>query len=367
MRKLRKRLKLSKRLLLRRFEKAYAYNAKTDSLYELDEEALNFFISLDGKEVEIEEELYEYLRREGFFGNSLPDFKEQKEFPSLRYLLVHVTYNCNLKCEHCYVEKRDVFMDQEVFESLARNFYEMGGLKLIVTGGEPLTHPKIFDFLRIARKYPYRIVLLTNGLLIDERTARELSKLVDEVQISLDGLNGHKMLRGVDYRVVVEKIKLLRELVDVSVATMITKYNLEELERMKDLVESLKVKSWNIDFPSCSEEIVPDFDKASLISLGFGEAHEAAEGYLCGTHLASVTPKGEVTKCGFFEDTVGDVFDLEDAWRELRRKYIWSLSELKCKCDFVRECKGGCRYRALHYSGDIFGEDPVMCAIFKAR
>ena len=74
-----------------------------------------------------------------------------------------------------------------------------------------------------------------------------------------------------------------------------------------------------------------------------------------------------MTKCGFFEDAVGDVFDLEDAWRELRRKYIWSLSELKCKCDFVRECKGGCRYRALHYSGDIFGEDPVMCAIFKAR
>ena len=42
MRKLRKRLKLSRRVLLRRFEKLYAYNAKTDCLYELDEEALNF-------------------------------------------------------------------------------------------------------------------------------------------------------------------------------------------------------------------------------------------------------------------------------------------------------------------------------------
>ncbi|ADC65771.1 Radical SAM domain protein [Ferroglobus placidus DSM 10642] len=358
---------MSKRLLLRRFEKAYAYNAKTDYIYELDEEALSFLTSLDGREVEIEEELYEYLKEEGFFGNSLPDFKEQKEFPSLRYLLVHVTYNCNLKCEHCYVERKNVFMSREVFEALARNFYEMGGLKLIVTGGEPLTHPEIFDFLREARRYPYRIVLLTNGLLIDERIARKLSKFVDEVQISLDGLEGHKMLRGVDYRVVVEKIKLLKEFVDVSVATMITKYNLEEFEKMKTLMESLDVKSWNIDFPSCSEEVVPDFDKASLISLGFGEAHEAEEGYSCGTHLASVTPKGEVTKCGFFEDAVGDVFNLEEAWSELRKKYIWRLSELKCECDFVEKCRGGCRYRALHYSGDIFGEDPVMCAIFKAR
>ena len=170
----------------------------------------------------------------------------------------------------------------------------------------------------------------------------------------------------VSYKEVLERVKLAALYTDVSIATMVTKYNLDEFEKLRDLITSLGVKNWIVDFPSCSEDVVPGFDKASLISLGFGEGHEAAEGYLCGTHLASITPEGGVTKCGFFDDVVGSAYDLREAWKELRKKYIWTISKLKCECEFLEECRGGCRYRALLYAGDLFGEDPVMCSLFKS-
>ncbi len=365
-------LRLADRVLLRKFGDNYiAYHAKKDELFELDDEAFNFLLSCDGSLKDIDNEILEFLLSENIVeinsDRKVNDFFEQNE-PSLRYLLLTVTNRCNLCCEHCYVSQKNQFMNFNTFKKTVDSFYRIGGLKLIISGGEPLLHPEIFSFLKYARRYPYRIVLLTNGYLIQEKDVMRLSKLVDEVQISLDGLEGHEKLRKSSWRNVVEKIEMLSGSVDVSISTMVTRYNLDEFEDMKSIIERLNVVRWSIDVPTCDRELLPDWDdvKEILSTYGFGDmGHESIQGFACGAHYCEINPDGSVVKCGFFEEIAGNVVEgLEKCWEKMKEKFIWKVETLGCNCKYREECRGGCRYRALVYSGDLFLEDPVMCAIF---
>ncbi len=361
------------------FDKPYAYSAASDELYELDDEALDFLKSCDGRFVgddEVDKDFLNFLISEGLLVESGEGSERRKvevisaEEPSLRYLLVNVTWLCNLKCEHCYVHQRREFMSFETFKKTVDDFYAIGGLKLMISGGEPLLHPQIWEFLEYARKKPFRTVLLTNGLLIGEKEAERLKNLVDEVQVSIDGIEGHKRLRGVEFEAAVKSVKtLVKAGIAVSISTMVTKYNLGEFENLGTILSDCGVIRWAIDYPTTMEDVVPDFDVAARImsKYGFGElGHEGSGNFACGAHFASVSPSGMVSKCGFFEDeAVGSVDEgLKTCWERLKEKYIWTVDELQCECEFRQDCRGGCRYRALVYSGNLFGEDPVMCRIF---
>jgi molybdenum cofactor biosynthesis enzyme MoaA len=97
------------------------------------------------------------------------------ERPSLRYLLVHLTGRCNPRCAHCY--SSEAGEADLPFDSLRRAFTEFeagGGLRLLLSGGEPLLQP---DFSRIDELLPsleVRTVLLTNGTLLASALARRL-------------------------------------------------------------------------------------------------------------------------------------------------------------------------------------------------
>ena len=67
--------------------------------------------------------------------------------PSLRYLELLVTDRCNLRCRHCYLGDapgRDLPLP--VLERVAREFEGMQGLRLLISGGEPLLHPDFWAF-----------------------------------------------------------------------------------------------------------------------------------------------------------------------------------------------------------------------------
>ena len=85
---------------------------------------------------------------------------------------VHLVEHCNLNCcgcFHCSPLAEKEFLDTEVFrtdlERMAELYHgELDELQLL--GGEPLLHPQIEDFFRIARTcFPVgNILLVTNGL-----------------------------------------------------------------------------------------------------------------------------------------------------------------------------------------------------------
>jgi len=100
---------------------------------------------------------------------------------------------CNLACKHCYSISADVDFPGEL--NTAQVFKVMDDLKsfrvpvLILSGGEPLLRPDIFEVAARAKKLGFYVGLSTNGTLIDAQVARRIAALgFDYVGISLDGL-----------------------------------------------------------------------------------------------------------------------------------------------------------------------------------
>lgn len=369
--------------VLRRLESPFVYDISGDELYELDEEAFTFLKECNGKnpasfnDGEMTEAI-EFMIDEGILlMKDGPDLRNitinRSPIPSLRYLLLNITKVCNLACKHCYLGKPGNFeMDIGIFEKAVSQFETMGGLKLMISGGEPLLHSRFLELMEILPSYELRVVVLSNGTLIDETAAKKLSLYADEVQVSIDGIGSHDLLRGKgSYKRAMDGISnLARAGIPVSIATMIHKFNTAEFVEMEKLFSDLGVISWSVDVPSVTgsleenKEFVLNLSEAAkYLSFGFGSgAHESTGDYTCGSHMCSVSPEGSVSKCGFFEDRpAGDVNNLRSAWKELCSKYLFTLGELDCRdCSRIHECRGGCRFRAERYRG-MYAPDPVMC------
>jgi radical SAM protein with 4Fe4S-binding SPASM domain len=377
---------LSQGYVLRKLEAPFVYDTTRDELYELDVDAFEFLKKCDGKNLlskllpymEVDGEILDYMLDEGILqkqqiSRARKINVEQSPVPSLRYLLLNITNKCNISCKHCYLGKsgnRNITPAQ--FKTAISQFQEMGGLKLMVTGGEPLMHPDFWNLMESLDSFELRIILLSNGTMIGKKEARKLSDIVDEVQISIDGIRSHDILRGKGaYEKSMSGLLALKESgVPVSIATMVHRFNIQEFEEMQKLFSELEVLSWSVDVPCVVGNLKdnPEFalslqEASAYLEYGFGAgAHESTGCFTCGSHICSVSTDGKISKCGFFEDEpVGDVHDLKAAWTELCKKYLWNIKELDCKnCKNIMECRGGCRFRAKQYKG-ILASDPLLC------
>ncbi|MCW5664745.1 MAG: heme d1 biosynthesis radical SAM protein NirJ [Piscinibacter sp.] len=100
---------------------------------------------------------------------------------------------CNLTCKHCYAFSADHEYAGEL--NTGEVFTVMDDLKafkvpvLILSGGEPLLRPDLFEIAARARAMGFYVGLSTNGTLIDEPMADRVAAAgFDYVGISLDGL-----------------------------------------------------------------------------------------------------------------------------------------------------------------------------------
>lgn len=107
--------------------------------------------------------------------------------PSIEYNLAE---HCNLRCKHCdqaswmlppkFADLVSFRRDMEVLSTVLR------AAELKFGGGEPLQHPQLLDFLRVAREIQIanRLILLTNGVLL-HKAPDELWELVDGMWITI--------------------------------------------------------------------------------------------------------------------------------------------------------------------------------------
>ena len=109
---------------------------------------------------------------------------------------------CNLKCKHCYSISGDVdfpgeLVTHEVFRVMD-DLKAFGVPVLILSGGEPLLRPDIFDISRRAKDMGFYVGLSSNGALIDQSNIEDISEVgYDYVGISLDGIGAtHDAFRG---------------------------------------------------------------------------------------------------------------------------------------------------------------------------
>lgn len=363
------RFYLSESCALKNLETPSVYDIRADELYELDDEAFWFISKCAGSEgadpSSADKDFIDYCVSEGIITDKKPHsikskrpLIKQSPVPSLRYLELQITDRCNLKCRHCYLgDTSSKELPLESVMQTIKEFEEMQGLRLLVTGGEPLMHSCFEELNNALTEFSVRKILFTNGLLL---TKDKLSRLnFDEVQFSIDGMQkGHDALRGSGtYVRVIENLEAaLDSGIDVSVATMVHKANLDEFDDMRALFESIKLKDWTVDVPCAAGNlsrnehlyVTPD-EAGKYFSYGFSSGmHGSSSGYACGLHLASVLSDGTVAKCAFYRDIpAGKAVDgLAACWQKIAPI---KLSELECaavSCPHIEECRGGCRYRA---------------------
>jgi MoaA/NifB/PqqE/SkfB family radical SAM enzyme len=102
-----------------------------------------------------------------------------------------VLYPCNSKCKTCSRWEAPYdprALSTEEGKDLIRQVADIGAASLSFTGGEPMLRSDLNELLAEAKRHRLTTTLNTNGLLIDERRARELVATgVDGVYLSLDG------------------------------------------------------------------------------------------------------------------------------------------------------------------------------------
>ena len=372
-------LSLDPQVYLKRLEQPFLYHVGRDELFEIDEKALEFLSRCDGTrrgaELTSDDGFVSFCLEEGLLETySQPTLKTisigEAPVPSLRYLELQLLHQCNLRCRHCYLgPPRPGRLPLEEAVGITREFAARGGLRLMISGGEPLLYPELPVFLTQTQGLGLRRILLTNGTLLNPENARLLQ--VEEVQVSLDGWRtGHEALRGVGtFDQTLAGIQAAREAgLPISVATMVHRKNLDEFDPLARLVEEIGAIDWGVDMPcpagslkEHSDLLVTYEEAVPFLKFSFGGGyHGSSEGYACGRHLLTVLPTGQAVKCGFYADQpLGDARQgLIECWLTLQHV---PLQELECRgCPDLEECAGGCRYRALH----PFGRDPLMCALY---
>ncbi|BEQ15640.1 radical SAM/SPASM domain-containing protein [Desulfoferula mesophila] len=372
-------LRLAPHVCLRQLEEPYLYDRRADELYELNQEGLEALQKCRGhltmEQAGLEPEFAQVCLEEGLLELNpdpwpMPLALGPGPSPSLRYLELQVTWRCNLACAHCYLgAAQKVDLPVERVAAILREFEAMGGLRVMLSGGEPLMHPRWDEINALLAALPLRRVLLSNGLLLPQA----LEKLnCDEVQVSLDGLQaGHERLRGKgNFAQAVAAARAVRESGrDLSIATMVHAYNLEEMAGLEELVRELGAGEWGIDAPCLvgrlgehPELAVTPAQAVEAMSRAYGGAfHGGGGGMACGLHLATVAADGKVAQCGFYLDQpLGRAEEgLWTCWARRRALAIKDLSGCR-DCAVADDCGGGCRFRAL----DPRGPDLVMCAAY---
>ena len=364
--------------MLKRLEEPCLYDIENDELYELGEDAFQFFLkcSLATRPlVRLEdEEFIQYCLSEKLISVSKTPIQKRvisvpSPVPSLRYLELQITDRCNLRCRHCYLGDglhQDLPFNRT--KRILEEFEEIQGLRLLLSGGEPLLHPDFWAINEILRNYAFRSVFLSNGTLITKEVARRLT--VHEVQLSLDGMKeGHETIRGKEtFEKAMLAIDHLQEVgIRVSIATMIHRGNLQEFGELASFIQSKKIEEWNIDLPCIEGRLkehqglwVSPSEAGRFLQYGYGGGlHRSEKNATCGAHLCAIMANGMVSKCGLFsEEPVGSIEEgLRVCWERIPRI---PLQDLTCDCAEIEACRGGCRYRAKTY-GDLYQPDLFQC------
>jgi AdoMet-dependent heme synthase len=178
-------------------------------------------------------------------------------YPPPRLVFWETTAGCNLRCSHC---RRTTVSDGLLPEDLTteeataviNQLARMGRPILVLSGGEPLLRPDIFDLARAAVEAGLTVALATNGTLVDDSVAGCIRESgVARVSVSLDGADAatHDAFRRLpgSFASAVKGIEALNGAgVPTQINVTIAKHNQAQLEAMLALSKRLRVAALHL-------------------------------------------------------------------------------------------------------------------------
>jgi Fe-coproporphyrin III synthase len=334
---------------------------------------------------------------------------------------------CNLKCKHCYSISADVDFPGEL--TTDEVYAVMDDLKsfrvpaLILSGGEPLLRPDIFDISRRAKAMPFYTALSSNGALIDEAAAESIAEIgYDYVGVSLDGIGAtHDRFRGqpgsfdaalagvracvargikvgLRFTMTLDNYRELPRVIELAEAEGVRKFYLSHLvyagrgnknrgddaswlvtrETMTFLID----KAWAAHERGDGLDFVTGNNDADAVWLYFWALRRFPEqaghlrgklaqwgGNSSGVNVANIDNLGHVhPDTMWWSHSLGTVRErpFSEIWTDVSDPIMAGLKRRpravsgRCgACAYFDVCGGNTRVRALQLSGDAFAEDPA--------
>jgi SynChlorMet cassette radical SAM/SPASM protein ScmF len=201
---------------------------------------------------------------------------KEKNIPPLSTLYFYMTEGCNLACQHCWLSpkldedgSKYPVINVELFKNIIYEAKPLGLKYVKLTGGEPLMHPEIQEILKIIAREELVLRIETNGMLCDEKIAREIAKCNNAfVSVSLDGATAevHDKIRGVSgaFDRTVKGIKnLIASGINTQIIFSIMRDNIHQYNKIIEIGESLGVGSikYNIIQPTERGQILHEQQK----------------------------------------------------------------------------------------------------------
>ncbi len=118
----------------------------------------------------------------------------------LKKAYLEITNICNLDCSFCHKTKREkAFMSTESFTYAANELYRVADYLYFHVMGEPLLHPELEEFLKIAAGIGFKVILTTNGTLLKKQESVLLAApAIHKISISLHAYEANGMKASLD-------------------------------------------------------------------------------------------------------------------------------------------------------------------------
>lgn len=355
---------------------------------------------------------------------------ERLDYDQKPFLVIwEITQACDLACKHCRASAQPLSNPNELTteegKRLIDQVAELDVPIFVLTGGDPIKRPDVFELIRYATSRgvhaaltPSATPLLTRDVIFQLKEAG-LARLA----ISLDGATAevHEAVRGVQgaYDRTLDAVRWANEAgLPIQVHTTVSRHNAGDLDSLAIMLQEMKIVMWSVFFlvplgRGKSEDVLtgPEFeavfaklyelskkvsfqvktteamhyrryllqqrakDHADHVANHPGTAEAKAVGWATkrvndGRGFVFVSHIGKVYPSGFLpleggdvrQQPLGEIYRESPVFRQLR-----DLSQLKGKCgacEFKEIC-GGSRARAYAVSGDLLGEEP--CCIYQPK
>ncbi|MDP1808696.1 MAG: radical SAM protein [Actinomycetota bacterium] len=346
-----------------------------------------------------------------------------------KWIAWETTGRCNLNCIHCRcdagMESGEGDFTTDEARALIDDIASYAKPVIVLSGGEPLLRPDIFEIAAYGAEKGLRMCMATNGTLINDKVCEDMKASgIRMVSLSLDGSTAEihdnfrnqkgafaGALRGMEF--------LKKHGIPFLINSSFTKRNQEDIPNVYRLAKKLGATAWYMfmivptgrgeeimnelisadDYeeildwhfhqeldepemlmrPTCAphyyritlqkvKEEGVDFNRRTL-SFSTG----GSKGCIAAQVIALITQHGDVQPCSYFPISAGNV-------KEKSFKDIWENSELfkslrdfssykgRCgQCEYISVC-GGCRARANAVYGDYLEEEPFCNYVpFKMR
>jgi len=334
-----------------------------------------------------------------------------------------VTQACDLACVHCRASAQPDRDPMELSTDEGKHLInQIAALKVpvfVLTGGDPIKRPDLFELIGHARSVGVRVSLTPSAtpLLTKNIIARLKEAGLARLAVSMDGASAetHDAFRGMSgsFARTLDAIRWANEIgLPVQINTTFSRRNVAEIDEIVALMEKLKITLWSVFFlvPTgrgklndllSADEFEAVFAKVYNLSktasfdiktteaqhyrrfvlqqrvaqrksgVETNSAHHRAvdaigrapRGLNDGKGFVFISHKGEVFPSGFLPLSAGNIRAQELAaiyrdsplFRDLRDT---SKLEGKCgSCEFKEIC-GGSRARAFALTGNPYAEEP---------